>query len=175
MANPMLAGDVNRLTTNPGVAGTDLIPIVDVSGQVLTKATVTDIVGAVEVAGPASSTDNAIARFDSTTGKIIQNSATTVSDTTGTINFTAAAGGITLKQGANGRVGTFVANGATPVSVSNSSIAVTDAIVISLGVVGGTVGAVPAIQTITGSTGFTVAGTASDTSTYNYAIIKNAA
>lgn len=33
-----------------------------------------------DVVGPASSTDNAIARFDSTTGKLIQNSTVTVSD-----------------------------------------------------------------------------------------------
>lgn len=33
-----------------------------------------------DVAGPGSSTDNAIARFDSTTGKIIQNSSVTVDD-----------------------------------------------------------------------------------------------
>mgnify|MGYP001567216759 CR=1 FL=1 len=34
-----------------------------------------------DVAGPASSTDNAIVRFDSTTGKLIQNSGITISDT----------------------------------------------------------------------------------------------
>lgn len=34
-----------------------------------------------DVVGPASSTDNAIARFDSTTGKLLQNSAATVDDT----------------------------------------------------------------------------------------------
>lgn len=89
--------------------------------------------------------------------------------------FTAATAGPILKQGANGRVGTFVCNGVTPVTVTNTSIAVTDAIIISLNTVGGTVGAVPAVKTITASTGFTVAGTAADTSTYNYAIIKNAA
>lgn len=38
-----------------------------------------------DVTGPASSTDNAIARFDGTTGKLIQNSAATVADTTGDI------------------------------------------------------------------------------------------
>lgn len=47
--------------------------------------------GAGDVAGPASSTDNAIARFDSTTGKLLQNSAVTVDDsgniaTTGTVD-----------------------------------------------------------------------------------------
>ncbi len=36
--------------------------------------------GGGDVTGPASSTDNAVARFDSTTGKIIQNSAVTISD-----------------------------------------------------------------------------------------------
>jgi hypothetical protein len=34
-----------------------------------------------DVVGPASATDNAIARFDGTTGKIIQNSAVTIDDT----------------------------------------------------------------------------------------------
>ena len=36
--------------------------------------------GVGDVVGPASATDNAIARFDSTTGKIIQNSSATVTD-----------------------------------------------------------------------------------------------
>jgi hypothetical protein len=34
-----------------------------------------------DVVGPASATDNAVARFDSTTGKLLQNSVVTVSDT----------------------------------------------------------------------------------------------
>jgi len=39
--------------------------------------------GSGDVVGPASATDNAVARFDSTTGKLIQNSAVTIADTTG--------------------------------------------------------------------------------------------
>lgn len=93
----------------------------------------------------------------------------------GATTYTAAAAGPILKRGSNGRVGTFVANGVTPVTVNNTSIAITDTIIISLNTVGGTVGALPAIQTITAATGFTVAATALDTSTYNYSIIKNAA
>ncbi len=93
----------------------------------------------------------------------------------GSLTYTAIGAGEILKQGANGRVGTFVANGTTPVTVSNTSVAITDAIVISLNTVGGTVGVQPHVATITGATGFTVVCTASDTSTYNYAIIKNAA
>ena len=38
-----------------------------------------------DVVGPASATDNAIVRFDQTTGKLIQNSVVTIADTTGNI------------------------------------------------------------------------------------------
>jgi hypothetical protein len=43
------------------------------------------LVASGDVDGPASATDNAIVRFDGATGKIVQNSAVTVADTTGTI------------------------------------------------------------------------------------------
>ena len=43
------------------------------------------------VVGPASATDNAIARFDLTTGKIIQNSVVTISDTGATTGVTTLA------------------------------------------------------------------------------------
>lgn len=42
-----------------------------------------------DVVGPASATDNAIARFNTTTGKAIQDSLVTIDDTTGKISFTA--------------------------------------------------------------------------------------
>lgn len=55
------------------------------NGQVLgydgTKWTNTAVTGTGDVVGPASATDNAVARFDSTTGKLIQNSGVTISDT----------------------------------------------------------------------------------------------
>lgn len=90
------------------------------------------------------------------------------------LTFTAVAKGVIFKQGANGKVGTFTLAGTAPVTVSNTSIATTDCIVISLNTVGGTVGAVPAIKTITAATGFTVAGTVADVSIYNYAVLSNA-
>lgn len=93
----------------------------------------------------------------------------------GSTTYSVAATGPILKQGANGRCGTFVLNGSTPVTVSNTSVAINDAIIFSLNTIGGVVGVYPTIATITAATGFTVAGTAADTSTYNYAIIKNAA
>lgn len=82
---------------------------------------------------------------------------------------------ITLKQGANGKTGTVTLNGATPVTITNSSITANSGIIFTLKTVGGTVGAYPAIQTITPTTGCTVAGSALDTSTYNYHILESAA
>lgn len=55
------------------------------------------------VKGPASSTDNAVARFDSTTGKVIQNSRTTIDDT-GNLKINNSDGGdigLTLGRGSN--------------------------------------------------------------------------
>ena len=85
------------------------------TGNTLTKATltagtgisITNGTGSISIAtsgggdvvGPASSTDNAIARFDSTTGKLLQNSTATLGDAgeavfaTGT--FGASSGGVT--------------------------------------------------------------------------------
>lgn len=42
-----------------------------------------DANGSGDVVGPAGATDNAVVRFDSTTGKLVQNSAVTIADTTG--------------------------------------------------------------------------------------------
>lgn len=64
--------------------------------------------------------------------------------------------------------GTVTLNGATPVTVTEPNITATSTILFTLKTVGGTVGAAPAIQTITVGTGFTVQGTALDTSVYNY-------
>lgn len=68
--------------------------------------------------------------------------------------------------------GTFVANGATPVTVANAAVSPGSQISITLKTVGGTVGtSAPNVRTITPGTGFTVAGIALDTSTYNYSIL----
>lgn len=83
-----------------------------------------------DVVGPVSSTDNAIARFDGTTGKTLQNSAVTVSDTgnvAGVVNLTAtgtvALSGNTLPTttGTNGQ--NLTTNGAGTTSWSTPSIA----------------------------------------------------
>lgn len=72
------------------------------------------------------------------------------------------------------RIGTFVNNGVTPVTVANANVTANSMIIVSLNTVGGTVGALPHVATITPTTGFTTVGAASDTSTYNYMIIEAA-
>lgn len=67
--------------------------------------------------------------------------------------------------------GTFTINGTSNVTVSNTLMTTSTPVVISLNTVGGTVGAIPVIKTISPGVNFVVAGTASDTSTYNYAIL----
>ncbi len=90
----------------------------------------------------------------------------------GALTFSVASAGPVFKLGSNGRAGTVTLTGTTAVTISNTSIATSDLITFSLATVGGTVGAHPIIKTITPSTGFTVAGSVSDTSTYNYGITK---
>jgi hypothetical protein len=76
------------------------------AGQVLTSAGAgiptwtTNASG--DVTGPASSTDNAVARFDGTTGKLIQNSVITIDDT-------GNASGILSQQFSNGSAVTLAA------------------------------------------------------------------
>ena len=55
----------------------------DSSGVVQVLATKAGASG--DVVGPASATDNAVARYDGTTGKIIQNSAVTIADDGATV------------------------------------------------------------------------------------------
>jgi hypothetical protein len=85
----------------------------------------------------------------------------------------ATAGAIADSVGTGaGLSGTFVANGATQVTVANANLQAGDQIIFTLGTVGGTVGAYPSVKTRTYGTGFNVACTASDTSTYYYRILK---
>ena len=79
-----------------------------------------DLIG--DVDGPASATDNAVARFDGTTGKLIQNSVVTIADSTGAIagaqSLTApASNDLTLAGGSSG-ASLVLGQGATAGSVT---------------------------------------------------------
>lgn len=66
--------------------------------------------------------------------------------------------------------GTVTLNGVTPITIADTRVTANSIIVFTLKTVGGTVGGGADIETITPGVGFTVQGTALDTSTYNYAI-----
>lgn len=79
-AQGALAWDANHTLTGLGTMAEQNANNVNITG-----GSITGVTGLGDVAGPASATDNAIARFDQTTGKLIQNSVVTVSDT-GVVN-----------------------------------------------------------------------------------------
>ena len=94
-------------TSSPAiVAGTNIT----VSGTWPNQTINSTASGSGDVAGPASATDNALVRFDSTTGKLIQNSVVTVADTTGnmagvgtlSVGGELTYGGVTLTNGVTG-------------------------------------------------------------------------
>jgi hypothetical protein len=87
-----------------------------------------------DVVGPASSTDNAVARFDGTTGKLIQNSAVTIADTTGDIT-----GGKYNGMTVSTTTGTLtIANGKTLATDNSVTFVGTDGSTVSYGT-GGTI------------------------------------
>jgi len=70
-----------------------------------------------DVTGPGSSTDNALARFDSTTGKILLNSTATLSDA-GTLTATAFAGALTGNVTGNASGTAATVTGATQSNIT---------------------------------------------------------
>ncbi len=79
------------------------------------------------VSGPGSSTDNAIARWDGTTGETIQNSLATIDDS-GNINA------VSYKAGGTSPVadGTYTVGLGTPVTGTNGTITVKGGIIIAI-------------------------------------------
>lgn len=87
--------------------------------------------GSGDVVGPASATDNAIVRFDTTTGKLIQDSVVTIADTTGDISSpgsisigvgSSVAGFLELVQGTAPSLGTNSIIQYAPTSVTSYAI-----------------------------------------------------
>ena len=65
---------------------------------------------------------------------------------------------------------TVVVTGTTPVAIVNAGIDANSIIIFGLSTVGGTVGAIPNVKTITNGS-CTIKATASDTSVYNFVVL----
>ena len=73
-----------------------------------------------DVVGPASSTDNAIVRYDTTTGRLLQNSTVTIADSTGAI-----AGASSLTSPASTNLTLGLGTGGTALTLASSTLAAT--------------------------------------------------
>lgn len=100
--------DGNFVPTLLGVSNADGLTPITIYADPVTHRLLVDIsLGGGDVVGPASATDNAVARFDGISGKLIQNSVLIVADTTGnmsggqqlTLGVTSTASGKLLLKG----------------------------------------------------------------------------
>lgn len=73
-----------------------------------------------DVVGPASSTDNAIVRYDTTTGRLLQNSSVTIADSTGAI-----AGATSLTSPAATNLTLGLGTGGTALTLASGTLAAT--------------------------------------------------
>jgi hypothetical protein len=118
----LIAGDVGRLATASSVAPTDTA-LVYQGGKLVQATPAVFSAGGADVVGPSSATDNAVSRFDATTGKLIQNSVFVVADAgntvigDGTANISVS---VTAKPtDANAGSLTVKASNATPTTATN--------------------------------------------------------
>jgi len=83
-------------TSTPSlVAGTNI----SITGTWPNQTISTSGAGSGDVTGPASSTDNAIARFDGTTGKLLQDSSITISDLSAAITTVSSSRALVINAG----------------------------------------------------------------------------
>jgi hypothetical protein len=112
---PLTTGVTGLLPVANGGTGTATPSLVGTATLVVTGTWPNQTLTAVgsgfgDVAGPSSATDNALVRFDSTTGKLIQNSVVIVADTTGNMSGVGTLsvggeltyGGVTLSNAVTG-------------------------------------------------------------------------
>lgn len=154
---------VNRSTQKAWV-------LTGISGSTATWSAITNTASG-NVVGPSSATDNALSRFDGTTGKLIQNSTTTLSDTS-VMTFPAQGGVVLTAGGTNPRKGTFTLTAGASGDITTTAAVTGCVIAISITSLGTVTSAKPMLITITNGTKFTITSSdATDTSSGTWAIV----
>ena len=112
--------DQTALGAQPVAADTFLVYDADASS--LKKVTYSNLIPTThgDVSGPGSSTNDALARFDATTGKVLQNSTATLTDA-GTLTATAFSGPLTGNVTGNASGTAATVTGATQAAVTTMS------------------------------------------------------
>ncbi len=129
-----------------------------------------------DVVGPASATDNAIVRFDGTTGKLVQNSVVTIADSTGDISGVGVLNATTLDatnvevtniKAKDGTASATIADSTGVMTIGSSVLTTTD---INGGTIDGTAigGSTPAAGAFT-----TLSATGTITSTSSAIVLRN--
>jgi hypothetical protein len=116
LASPTLTGVPAAPTAAPGTNTTQLATTAFVEAA-------TSGFGSGDVSGPASATDNAVARFDLATGKLIQNSALIVTDA-GLLSSAAYGSGF-LKSDGSGNFTSAAATGTITYVIDGGGVAIT--------------------------------------------------
>jgi len=163
----IINGDILGQITAWGADGADYQRAAAILFTVNGTPGAADMPGAIEFWTTADNTNTLLQRWRVNAAGNLNNDATNG----GSIAFTKATTGIELQSGANGRTGTFTINGATPVTVNNTSLAAGDQIIITRDTPAGTPGAFN-LTTRTNGASFVVTGTASDTSGMRYSLVR---
>lgn len=134
--------------------------------------------GSGDVTGPGSATDNALARFDGTGGKTIQNS-TVIADDSGNmtvpghVSITTAGKGLKIKEGSNAMMGVATLVAGT-VTVSTTAVTASSRIFLCIQALAGGVGQLSVANVVAG-TSFDINSTdGADTSTIAWLIVEPA-
>lgn len=167
---------VGGITTRSGSqSGTPFTDTTDTAANIIaSQAELANKIGTSFVYGYTNLT-NAVATITGGTGVTVSGITTVPANSwvSYLITYTAAntLTMVGIRQGYLPSSGTFTNNGASTVTTSNAAVTAGSQVLITLKTVGGTVGAIPHLLTVTPGTGFTTVGTASDTSVYNYVIL----
>lgn len=138
LSSTLLRTGVSAMLANLPMGGFKITGLADgtAATDAVNKSQLDAVTG--DVAGPATSTDNAMPRFDGTTGKVIQNSGVTIDDSnhlttsgniTSSANFIASSGNVVVAPTGAGNV-LLRPNGPSS-STGQMTVASTGAVVIN--------------------------------------------